>query len=281
MDPRASILLPVDSLVSLLDNPDLVVLHVGDSADYVKEHIPGARRVTRDQVSRPRSDRADELSVELPSPRDLEAVLEGLGISDDSRVVVYAAGRSLTRAARVIFTLAWAGLGDRVVLLDGGLEAWKAAGHAVTGEMPQIEPGTLTLTPQPSLVVDAEWVERHTAAPGYALVDARDREFYVGEREDRGKVGHIPGAGSTPGAELADDSFKLKGTEELEQIFRAAGVESGDTVVAYCHIGQYATLAMFAARTLGYDVKLYDGSFQDWAQRDMPVDSTAWSPSPS
>jgi thiosulfate/3-mercaptopyruvate sulfurtransferase len=43
-------------------------------------------------------------------------------------------------------------------------------------------------------------------------------------------------------------------------------------VVAYCHIGQYATMALFAARTLGYEVKLYDGAFQDWAQRDLPVE---------
>jgi len=42
-------------------------------------------------------------------------------------------------------------------------------------------------------------------------------------------------------------------------------------VVAYCHIGQYATVVIFVARTLGYDVRFYDGSFQDWAARDLPV----------
>ena len=45
----------------------------------------------------------------------------------------------------------------------------------------------------------------------------------------------------------------------------------GDTVVAYCHIGQYATMVLLAAHTLGHDIRLYDGAFQDWAVRDLPV----------
>ncbi len=274
-DPRTSILMTVDTLAAHLDDPQLVILHVGDSNEYLAEHLPGARRITRDEMSRPRSDSAEELLVELPAPRDLEAVLERHGISDDSRIVVYAAGSSLTRAARVVFTLAWAGLGDRTALLDGGLGAWKAAGHAVTDEIPAMESGSLTLNPRPRLVVNAEWIGRNSAEPGYALVDARNPAFFLGEREDRGKVGHIPGAGSAPGSELTDESFRLKSAEQLKQIFHAAGVEPGDTVVAYCHIGQYATLALFAARTLGHEVMLYDGSFQDWAQRDLPVDTVA------
>jgi thiosulfate/3-mercaptopyruvate sulfurtransferase len=63
----------------------------------------------------------------------------------------------------------------------------------------------------------------------------------------------------------------LKDQASLREIFSAAGVEPGDTVVAYCHIGQYATMVLFAARILGHEVRLYDGAFQDWAARDLPV----------
>jgi thiosulfate/3-mercaptopyruvate sulfurtransferase len=104
------------------------------------------------------------------------------------------------------------------------------------------------------------------------LVDARAQVVFDGVREDRGKAGHIPGAGSTPYGEFVDDELMFKSATEIQSIFEAAGVKRGDTVVAYCHIGQYATLAMFAARTLGYEVKLYDGAFQDWAARDLPVE---------
>ncbi len=69
--------------------------------------------------------------------------------------------------------------------------------------------------------------------------------------------------------------FVWKSAQEIEAIFARAGVKRGDTVVAYCHIGQQATATIFAAQTLGYSVLLYDGSFEDWARRGLPVENPA------
>jgi thiosulfate/3-mercaptopyruvate sulfurtransferase len=55
-------------------------------------------------------------------------------------------------------------------------------------------------------------------------------------------------------------------------MFTEAGYKPGDHVIAYCHIGIQATSVVFAARTLGIDAKLYDGSFQDWVKRGLPVE---------
>jgi thiosulfate/3-mercaptopyruvate sulfurtransferase len=52
-------------------------------------------------------------------------------------------------------------------------------------------------------------------------------------------------------------------------------VKPADTVIAYCHIGQQATATIFAARTAGYKVMLYDGSFEDWSKRNLPVENPA------
>ena len=68
----------------------------------------------------------------------------------------------------------------------------------------------------------------------------------------------------------------LRSDAELRGLFTAAGVKPGDTVIAYCHIGQQATAALFAARTLGHKVLLYDGSFEDWSRHDgFPVEDSA------
>ena len=45
-------------------------------------------------------------------------------------------------------------------------------------------------------------------------------------------------------------------------------IHAGDTIVAYCHVGQQATAVVFAARLLDLPVVLYDGAFQDWATRN-------------
>ncbi len=58
----------------------------------------------------------------------------------------------------------------------------------------------------------------------------------------------------------------------LRRIFEEAGVDPGDTVVSYCRTGGQASFLYVVARQLGYDVKLYDGSFIDWSRTDYPVE---------
>lgn len=268
---RDAMLVSVEWLVQHLDDPAVVILHVGDKDDYTAEHIPGAHYVERNAMSHPGSHSPDALVLELPEGEEFQAVLRSYGVNDDSRIVVYWGSEWVTPTARMVFTLDWAGLGNRTAMLDGGLGAWKAAGQSVTADLPTAERGNVTLHPRPELIVEADWVRMNADADGYALVDGRARAFFDGVREDRGKAGHIPGAGSLPWPELIDESLMLEDEQSLRAVFEAAGVQSGDTVVAYCHIGQYATMVLFAARTLGHDVRLYDGAFQDWAARDLPV----------
>jgi thiosulfate/3-mercaptopyruvate sulfurtransferase len=271
--PRDRLLVEPQWLAAHLRDPDVVVLHVGDPAAYAREHIPGARLVTLRDVSTPHQD--GKLMLEMLPGEELRERLQALGISTDSRVVVYYGGDWVSPSTRVVFTLAYAGLGDRTVLLDGGLEAWKAAGQRVTAEVPPARTGRLSALQTQDLIVDAAWVRSHAAAPHVALVDARAAAFYDGVQATNKRRGHVPGARSIPFTQITDDRLRVKSPAELAALFRAAGVQPGDTVVGYCHIGQQATAMLFAARTLGYDVKLYDGSFEDWdAHTDLPVETT-------
>ncbi len=68
---------------------------------------------------------------------------------------------------------------------------------------------------------------------------------------------------------------KLKTPAQLEALFRDSGVKAGTRLIVYCHIGQQATAVIFAARSLGIDAVLYDGSFEDWTFNDGPVEARA------
>jgi len=254
---------------------DLVLLHVGEKPAYDVEHLAGARFVTTRDLARAGGDETS-LTLEMPDAETLRTRLEALGISDRSHVVVYYSKDWLSPATRVVFTLLYAGI-DRVSMLDGGLEAWKAAGRSVTAALPAAAPGHLSALKVRPLVVDAEFVRAHSNTPGYAVVDARASAFYDGSQQggprDRRKAGHIPGARSVPFSDMVSADMRLKSPEALAALFRGAGVRDGDTVVAYCHIGQQATATLFGAMTLGHPVLLYDGSFEDWARRDLPVEN--------
>jgi len=272
--PAPSIVLPQDWLAAHLRDPDLVLLQVGDEATYKRGHIPGARFADW-MMFHTMSDDPKALSLEMPPAADLREALQDIGISDTSHVVVYASDEYWSPSTRVVMTLEYAGL-KKVSYLDGGLKGWSDAKRPLSTEVPPPHKGALAPLTIAPVIVDAAFVQSHIRTAGFAIVDARARSFYDGVQaggpRDARKNGHIPGALSAPFDSFATGDGQLKPAAEIKALFDAAGVKPGDTVVGYCHVGQQATAMLFAARTLGHPVLLYDGSFEDWARRGLPVE---------
>lgn len=261
------------TLAAELKNPALVILHVGDKEAYASEHLPGARLVTLPMITA-----AGEpgLQNEMPAPAELETKLETLGIGDSSRVVVYFAKDELAQlasVARVAFTLDYAGLGGRTFILDGGMPAWVKAGHAVTADAPPPPAAvSLTIRPRAEALVDLAWLRDN--AERTQLIDARPTPFYTGADDRNGELkrpGHIPGAVNLPFATFFREDRTLRPEAELTKMLADAGITKGTPVVTYCHSGVQASVPYLIARMLGYDVKVYDGSYQQWSASDAPV----------
>ena len=236
---QVPVLVEVDWLAQNLNSPRVIVLHRG--RNYSTKHIPGAR--------------------ELPGTVTL-AGLASLGVSNDSHIVIYSANPEIP--APLMFELDSLGL-NNVSLLNGGLAAWEAAKKPTTTEVPRVTPGTLQAPTPHNLIVDAEFVKSIGQRPNHKLVDARAPVFYQGIEGMHGKAGHIPGAVNIP---HGDFESGVLDRAAIENAFRSAGINPGDTVVAYCHIGQYARWVVFAARVIGQPARLYAGSFHDWTTND-------------
>ena len=283
---RERLLVSTEWLVGHLDDPQLVLLHVGDPTEFAATHLPGARFVAlRDVSAAPGTPgSADALRLEMLPAEELRPSLEALGISDDSRIVVYFGKDWVSPAARLLFTLDYAGLGANAALLDGGQPAWVHAGHAVTAEVPVPRTGKLSPLRLRSSIVDAKFVLEHRQVPGFALIDARDSVYYEGVEtggtpEHPHRAGHITGARSVPFSSTTTDDLHLRSEKELAALLAAAGVAPGDIVITYCHIGQQATAVLLAARTLGHEARLYDGSFEEWSRLpDHPVEKPPAAP---
>lgn len=266
-----------------LKDPNLVVFEVGimdGPTEFAKGHIPGARYIDMSQLSLSSMNHKDSLMLEMPSAGALHDELAALGISDNSEILVYTAQGDISPATRVMLTLDYAGLGARSHFLDGGRAAWKKAGFATsTTATTPATPGHLSQLRLHPVVVTLAQVSARLHDPSFHLVDARARVFYDGIEEGGMKPtrkGHIPGAHSIPFTSVSDESAQLRSPAELAALFSAAGIGPGDTVVAYCHIGQQATAVLFAARTLGHPVMLFDGSFQEWGRTaSVPVENPA------
>jgi thiosulfate/3-mercaptopyruvate sulfurtransferase len=271
--PRDNLLVSTEWLAKHIDDPNLVLLHVGDAREYPAEHIPGARLITLRDISTPHE--PGTLALEMLAPEELRRRLERFGISDDSRIIVYHGNDWVSPATRVVLTLDWIGLGDRTSLLDGGMLRWKQEGRPVTKVVPPAaKAGRLTARrPRRELIVDYAVVQRSVKTPGVTIVDARAAMFYDGPSHGEHRAGHIPSAVSVPFNSVFGDDLRLLSADSLTTLFRKAGVRTGDSILVYCHIGQQATAVIFAARSLGYTARLYDASFDDWsARKDLPVE---------
>jgi thiosulfate/3-mercaptopyruvate sulfurtransferase len=267
-----NLLVTAQQLSNELRDPALVLLQVGPKEDYEKGHIPGARLVTLRDIAVDDEDRGRVL--DLPDENDLRARLERLGIGDRSQVVVIFGDEWGSPATRLVWTLQAAGLGARTRLLDGGSRAWTRAGLALTKSAPAAPaPAKLTLSSDRSIVVDHAWMQAHQSSPGIRIVDGRAPVFFEGPGmpEHNHGAGHLAGAVNIPFNTLTDDSMHIFPVAELRRKFAAAGVQAGDTIAAYCHIGQQATMVLFAARLLGHPIRLYDGSMNDWERRKLPL----------
>ena len=252
-----------------LNDPGLVIVHVASNRrEYSTGHIPGARMLWFGALAPSNPD----LTSELPPVGQIDSIIESLGISDDSKVVVYS-GQFGPTVGRAYMTFDYLGFGNRVAVLDGGFNAWKERGLAVSTEAAAAaKRGKFTPRVNSSVVVNGDFVNANLDKAGVKILDARAPNFYNGEGGGQPRPGHIPSAGNVPFTSVVDEKGMLKSREAIAQLLTEAGVKPGDRVVTYCHIGQQASLLYLASRYAGHQTSLYDGSFEDWSGRsELPL----------
>jgi thiosulfate/3-mercaptopyruvate sulfurtransferase len=264
-------LISTEWLAEHAEDPGLIVLHVGRKETYDKGHIPGAQIIS---VRKLIVVSPDGIRDEMPPLEDLTSAFTALGVSNDSRVVVYFDDAMLlSSAARVFVTLEYLGMGGRVALLDGGLPKWKAEERPLSKETPPAVTSDFEPDLRGDLIVSAEWVSENLDEPEVVILDARPEEQYGGQgafSEDP-RPGHISGAVNMPFfTVLAEEpDYLMKSETELRDMFQDAGAKDGSLIVTYCGTGIWSAPIYLTARYLGYEARFYDGSFQEWSRNDQ------------
>lgn len=261
----SALITPADLQDEIATNPKLVVLDVqytlaGDGPGlYAAGHVPGAPFVDLDTVLAGPAGEGGRHP--LPDVQTLQDGLRAAGVQTDSVVVVYDQQPSLG-AARAWWVLRWAGI-EEVLVLDGGLAAWRAAGGEVSTEPVEVEPGDVVLDPDELVALDAD--DAAATAKLGVLVDARSPERFRGEEEPIDPVaGHIPGAVNVPMADLVTEDGRLRPVKELRARFGQLGIDEVTVVGTYCGSGIAAAHTALALHEAGVEADLYVGSWSDW-----------------
>ncbi|MEI6739684.1 MAG: rhodanese-like domain-containing protein [Gemmatimonadaceae bacterium] len=262
--PSSQMLVSTAWLDSHRNDADVVVLQVGTKAQYDSGHVAGARFVALSEIAEPPV--PNGLTLQMAPVPQLVAWAQANGIGDRTRVIIVPHDENLQSATRVFFTLAYLGAFDRASVVNGSFKAWKAEGRATTTAAPAAAvPATFTARPIPQLIATLSQVEAVAKDSGRtALIDARLARFYNGDGGGYPRPGHIPTAVNVPLNTVSTNGF-MKPASELKTLFTAAGVRGDTPIITYCHIGQQATVLWFVATLLGYEARMFDGSFQEWS----------------
>jgi len=255
-----------------MKDPNLVILYTGFivKADYDREHIEGSRFLWPEWLAY----NTPEANMVSADAKAATKVLQNLGINKNSTIVICHKGGDITIAARMFLSLEHYGLKGKVSFLNGGIEAWKKAGYPVTNKPSIYKKGNFVATDN-RVVVDKGYVQNALQTKAAEVVDARLKRFYDGDPTGNPRDGHIAGAKNIPYPDMIDSTNTLKPAEVLEKNFSSVVRNKQKEVVVYCFIGQTASVDYLVGRSLGYKMKLYDGSMQEWSRIPaLPMEKT-------
>ena len=233
---------------------------------WVAGHIPGSQHV---DVSTQFSDQDSELHYAHPEPQAIADELARIGIGPETAVVIYDTTGTLW-AARLWYLLRWIGVNARV--LDGGFAAWTADDAPVaTGEesAPAAVPTWEAHAGRNPWITKDELVRR-SADDVSPLVCGLPLGTFSGASPTRySRRGHIPGSVSVSSRDLFAGDGTVVGSDQIEQSYRAAGVELGPDaaeVLLYCGGGISAAGNALTLAHVGVTaVRIYDGSLEEWS----------------
>ena len=248
------------------ENVRLVEVDV-DTASYEQGHIAGAVGWNW------QSQLQQSVRRDLISKDDMESLLGGSGIGNDTTVVVYGDNNNWF-AAWAFWQLKYYGHGD-VRIMNGGRAKWGAEGRPMTKDVPSYPAASYAAgSGDQSIRAYRDQVLSLVNAGTISLVDVRAPAEYSGEllapanlpQEGSQRGGHIPGAANIPWGQAVAEDGTFKSADDLRELYGGKGIDGNKETIAYCRIGERSSHTWFVlTQLLGLEnVRNYDGSWTEW-----------------
>ncbi len=251
-----------------LDLQSRLIIDTRSAWSYFLGHIPGAVRIPGWLKFTEKFNGISGLLIR--NPYWIAEKLRSLGVSKHKVLVVYGDSSDPWRTdGRFFWMFHYYGF-DNVAILDGGYEEWVNRGEPVErGTGTPAFPSLLTASDihfNQNVIADQKWISQRLDSSSLVLIDNRTQEEFKGATpygSPRG--GHIPHAIHLDWRDLFTIEGKLKERTVLKSLLKGYGIEPKQEVVVYCTGGVRSGMAYYALKTLGIQVRNYDGSWWDWS----------------
>ncbi|OAI41098.1 hypothetical protein AYO38_04565 [bacterium SCGC AG-212-C10] len=269
----------------LLAQPDWLQEHANDAdvriidcatlEAYRRAHIPGAVHLPVHFYIKEKDPAGSDHGVLIMPPDEFAATMSALGVGANTTVVTYDDNNALV-AARLWWSLRYYGHTNAKVL-DGGWHRWLTENRPVTFHATKPAKAEFTATPNEALYATVDRLKDSAGDPSCNILDARtDGEWEGTNNRGNKRAGRVPGARHLEWLRFVatDDSRRFLPADRIQELLDGAGIDRAKPTITYCQGGIRAAHAAFVLALLGYDnVRVYDGSMREWANReDTPLE---------
>jgi thiosulfate/3-mercaptopyruvate sulfurtransferase len=263
-----NLLWSVEGLKQHLNDAGLVILDLRPPEAYANEHIPAARSFDIFGISLIDT-RPEPLAAFLWM---MEHLIQAKGVNGDSTILIYDDIAGM-RSARLFWFFEFFGHAD-VHVLNGGFNAWTAAGFPTTHEASIPKAGNFKMRQRLELLATVDDVQARLNSPGAVIVDTRSDGEYTGEIVRAARGGAIPGAVHLEWTNNLDAKGFFKSAEELSALYASKNIRPDHEVIPHCQGAYRSAHTYLALRLIGYEhVRNYLGSWGEWGNRtDLPIE---------
>jgi len=261
-------------LAAHIDDPGVRVIDCAMLEAYRRAHIPGAVHLPVHYYIKEDDPEGSDHGVLVMPQAQFEGLMGKLGVSNDTTVVAYDDNNGFI-AARLWWVLNYYGHSN-VKVLNGGWHRWFTEGRPTTFHATHAPAATFIARPHPELHCSVDMLKAKHTDPNEQVMDVRTPAEWNGTN-DRGnkRAGHVPNAHHLEWTRFVsrDDTRHVLPAGDIQRLLDEAGIERGKPVITYCQGGIRAAMGAFILTLMGYpDVRVYDGSMREWANReDTPL----------
>ena len=258
---------------------DIRLIEVGSSYNsYLVEHIKCSQytnfykdgwRVNKKKVP-----------MHLQEPEFLINILKKMGIDNDDHVILYPKKNvdiySMAETTAIFFTFKYLGH-KKISILNGGYPDFKKKFDLFIEEGEFKVKGSSSYEAQidRSILANSNDIIE-SRKNNYQLVDAREKDFYLGINKLKGfsKFGTIESSINIPskwfleGRGLSFNNLKL-----FKKIYDYSEIESDKNLIFFCYSGLESSINWFVSYELmkNKNSKLYEGSLFDWVAQNKSL----------